>query len=139
MSFESFGRPRAVNRQEEIQTPEQREKEVQSKLFKGLIAVGAGALSTTWDWVTGGEKETLWEEIRGESYKTEAEFKENGFFGTAANRIKTVYETLDGAEKILDPKGDITLLDVFDEFLKEVIVTNKGNTKGDLGVHNVSA
>lgn len=110
----SFENSRATQGRERPRTPEQLEREMRSKMFKGLLAVGAGILSTGWEAMTGGNKKTLWEDLRGQSYETEERFDKKGFFGVAAERTKTVYETLNSVEKILDPRAESTLYDVFD-------------------------
>lgn len=84
------------------------EKEIESKLFKGLLALGAGVLSTGWEAATTGG---IWQ-------PKSKELDNKGFFGLAAERIKSVYNTLDNAEQIVDPKGRITLYDVFDKFME---------------------
>jgi hypothetical protein len=104
MPFESF---KTSQGSERPGTPEQREREMKSKMFKGLLAVGAGALWAEWNAFSVPNKKNV------------KLIEEEGFFGAAAQKARDAYSKLEKVEKFLDPKGEIRLIDLFEKYFLE--------------------
>jgi hypothetical protein len=109
-----FENPRTTQGPERILTPEQREREMKSKMFKGLLAVGVGVLWAEWNGLAAIDPLSS-----GPNEKNSKLIKKKGFWGAAVQKVKNTYGNLETVEKFLDPTGETGLVDLFEKMFPD--------------------
>lgn len=102
----TFEKQHTGARPEDSLTPEAQEKEIASILFKGVVAVGAGAIWAHWNSMK-----------NDDSVTKEDQSKQKSFLEVAVEKTKSAYTKLRETEKFIDPSGDVHLIDIFDQII----------------------